>query len=274
MKDISKSSPAVNSPVLPFALAQSMVHPTRQTHRKLAGFAKVLTGGRVVALNNSKPFADRMLADGASKFVQPGASPHTSAEQMILESVATNLEAGVKLLDKQELVLAQVGGRLSEMALALNQARSATNHALPAQQSFENARGKFQELCKTTFDHTALFSNGPSKPITVAVPCGNCWEGLSIDRCDIRTPGLQAIGRGKVSPSAEGLLLDPGTISQAFSEWRTMCVSNRMQWGLISEHWQRIVVTLKYFLGGRKWTPPPFPDDAKPGPLRRPHLQN
>ena len=50
---------------------------------------------------------------------------------------------------------------------------------------------------KKTFDHTALFSMGPAKPITVAVPTRTKWEGLSIDRCNLSTPGLRALDAGK-----------------------------------------------------------------------------
>ena len=274
MKDITNSPTTPVPSSFPFALAQSSVLPNRHTHKQLSGFAKVLSGGRVRGLNNNKPFGDRMLAEGVTHLVNSKTDKCASVEQMILESVATNLEAGVKLLDEQELILAQIGGRLSEMALSLNQARSSDQHIHTAQESFEASRSKYRSLCKKTFDHTALFSNGPAKPITVAVPRGNYWEGLSIDRCDIKKPGLQAIEWGKVSPSAEGLLLDPGTITKAFSEWRMLCANNRLQWNLISQRWQGIVCTLKHFLGGKRWTPPPFPDDAKPGPLRRPHLGN
>ena len=274
MKDISQDQSVNKQSAFPFALAQSSVLPNRQTHQKLAGFAKVLAGGRVTGLNNSKPFADRMLADGVSNLVNSGPHESTSIEQMILESVATNLEAGVKLLDKQELILAKIGGRLSEMALSLNHARFSSDQHNSAQEVFEKSRGIYRTLCKTTFDHTALFSIGPSKPITVAVPANSHWEGLSIDRCDIKTPGLQAIEFGKVAPSAEGLLLDPSTMTQAFSEWRMLCANNRLQWNLISQRWQGIVRTLKHFLGGKYWSPPPFPDDTQSGPLRRPHLGN
>lgn len=272
MKDIYKSSGDKHGYAIPFSLAQSSPDPGK-THRKLSGFAKVLAGGRVIGLNKDKPFADRMLADGVTNCFLSNPKD-VSIEQIILESVATNLEAGVKLIDKQEFALAQMGGRLSEMALLLNQARSSSGYHDVAQSKFEESRNTFRSLAKSTFDHTALFSVGPAKPVTVVVPSKNHWEGLSIDRCNLQKPGLSAIDVGKVSPSATGLLLDPQSFSAAFDEWRMLCVINRMQWHLIYQRWQGIVHTLKGFLGGRRWTPPPFPNDEDPGPVKRPHLFN
>ena len=69
-----------------------------------------------------KPFVDRMLSDGLSTYHSESKTVKP-IEQVILESVAINLEAGVKLLDTQELALAKMGGRLSEMALSFNRAR-------------------------------------------------------------------------------------------------------------------------------------------------------
>jgi hypothetical protein len=271
MKDLTKALSSSHPGALPFALAQSTTNP-RHTHTKLTGLAKVLAGGRVVNMRKEKPFADRMLSDGLSNYRPTDAS--ICLEHVILESVATNLEAGVKLLDKQEFTLAKMGGRLSEMALSLNLARQKLEPVDIAQKSFEQSLEKFRVLTKETFDHTALFSTGPAKPVTVAVPARTHWEGLSIDRCNLSSPGFRAVDIGKVSPDAEGLLLDPESFSIAFQEWRIMCAVNRMQWHLIYSRWRSIVSTLKYLLGGRRWTPPPFPDDCLEGPLKRPHLDN
>jgi hypothetical protein len=193
---------------------------------------------------------------------------------VILESVAINLEAGVKLLDTQELVLAKMGGRLSEMALSFNRARQKKEHVQDAQRSYEQSLAILRRLSKETFDHTALFSIGPAKPVTVVVPTRTKWEGLSIDRCNLSTPGLRALDAGKVSPDAKGLLLDPRAFTFAFNEWRFMCANNRLQWHLIYDRWRLIVDKLKHFIGGRKWCPPPFPDDLMQRPLSRPHLDN
>jgi hypothetical protein len=273
MKNIQTHSSTNQVGAVPFSLAQATTIPPRP-HKQLAGFAKVLVGGRVVGLNKNKPFGDRMLAEGISQISENRTPELPAIEHEILESVATNLEAGVKLLDKQEYSLAKMGGRLSEMALCLNQARSGVEHHKIAQEKFEESRFILRSLVKETFDHTALFSIGPAKPITVAVPTRSRWEGLSIDRANIQSPAFLAIDGGKVSPNADGLLLDPQTFSQAFKEWRILCASNRLQWYLVYQRWQWIVSTLKHFLGGRRWTAPPFPDDSGSSQLRRPHLDN
>jgi len=271
MKDNHHHETSPAAPGMPFTLAQSAVN-VQKARPKLAGFAKVLAGGRVVGLNKSVPFVDRMIGFQISHSIKGGGVG--SVQQLILESVATNLEAGVKLLDKQELVLAKMGGRLSEIALVLNQARELPDKRKEAQQRFTEARNQLRSLARETFDHTALFSMGPSKPVIVAVPARTKWDGLAIDRCDLSKPGLQSIERGKVCPDAVGLLLDPQSISRAFSEWRTHCATNRMQWHLIYDRWQGIVRTLKHFLGGKYWDPPPIPLDGDDGPLSRPHLDN
>ena len=273
MNEAHQSSMSTSCKAVPFLLAQSSP-PPREQRSKLAGFAKVLAGGRVVGLNKEKPFADRMLAEGVTCHIQTSGLDDPKVEQIILESVATNLEAGVKLLDKQEVALARMGGRLSEMALTLNRARSDLTQAVDAQAKFEESRHHLQVIARETFDHTALFSMGQSQPITIAVPEGNVWEGLSIDRCNLRTPGFDTLNAGKVSPAAKGLLLDPQSFTLVFQEWRHLCTGNRLQWHLVYNRWQKIVSTLKYFLGGRRWTPPPLPDDAKLGGLSRPHLNN
>jgi hypothetical protein len=273
MKDITNINAPSNLSALPFALSQS-TPSTRQTHPVLAGFAKVLSGGRVVNLQKDKPFVDRMLSDGISTYPTEPNKINPPLEQVILESVAINLEAGVKLLDTQELVLAKMGGRLSEMALSFNIARQNIEHAQDAQQSYEDSLANFRRLSKETFDHTALFSMGTAKPVTVVVPTRTKWEGLSIDRCNLSTPGLQSLDVGKVSPHAKGLLLDSTAFTFAFNEWRSMCANNRLQWHLVYNRWRLIVDILKHFIGGRKWCPPPFPDDLKQGTLSRPHLNN
>jgi len=273
MNDAYHSSMSATGKAVPFLLAQSST-PSRQPRNKLAGFAKVLAGGRVVGLNKEKPFADRMLADGVTHHIQEAGFDDPKVEQIILESVAINLEAGVKLLDKQEVALARMGGRLSEMALSLNRARADLDQSMEAQAKFEESRHHLQSIAKETFDHTALFSMGASKPITIAVPVGKAWEGLSIDRCNLKTPGFDALNAGKVSPSAKGLLLDPETFTLVFKEWRYLCAGNRLQWHLVYSKWQSIVSTLKYFLGGRRWTPPLLPDESKRAGLKRPHLNN
>jgi len=245
--------------------------PGTNTRPRLGGFAKVLAGGRVVKLDNTKTFGERFLgADIQSNKSSPG----YSSDQAILETIVANLEAGVNLIEKQELSLAKFGGRLAEIALALNQARETTEHASKAQSDFERSRNCLRSIAKETFDHTALFSNGPSKPITIAIPSRNHWEGLSIDRCDLAKPGLLSIDRGKVCPQAAGLLLDCESIQRAFEEWRYLCVNNLMQSHLFKGTLGTFLGKLKDFIGGKRWIAPPFPDNRSPGPLKRPNLEN
>ena len=108
MNEAHQSSMSTSCKAVPFLLAQSSP-PPREQRSKLAGFAKVLAGGRVVGLNKEKPFADRLLAEGVTCHLQTSGLDDPKVEQIIRESVATNLEAGVKLLDKQEVALARCG---------------------------------------------------------------------------------------------------------------------------------------------------------------------
>ena len=180
----------------------------------------------------------------------------------------------MNLIQKQELSLAKFGGRLAEIALALNKARETPEHSANAQSDFERSLSCLRSIAKETFDHTALFSNGPTKPITIAIPARNHWEGISIDRCDLAKPGLLAIDRGKVCPRAVGLLLDRISVQRAFDEWRSMCVNNLMQSHLVNGVLGSFLGKLKDFIGGKRWVAPPFPDNRSPGPLRRPNLEN
>jgi hypothetical protein len=249
----------------------NFISPGSSSRPRLAGFAKVLAGGRVVKLDNTKTFGERFLGYD----IQPNnSSPGFSSDQAILETIVANLEAGMNLIDKQELSLAKFGGRLAEIALALNKARETPEQADMAQSDFERSRNCLRSIAKETFDHTALFSNGPSKPITIAIPSKNHWVGLSIDRCDLAKPGLLSIDRGKVHPQAVGLLLDRESIQRAFEEWRFLCINNLMQSHLIKGTLGAFLGKLKDFIGGRRWVAPPFPDNRSPGPLKRPNLEN
>lgn len=268
MKDLNKiPATQIKPKQSPNGLFSSVRGPT-----KLAGFAKVLAGGRVVTLDRNKSFEERFL--GCSTTQHDQEPHHTSVHQVVLETVVANLEAGVKLVEQQELSLAKFGGRLTEVALALNKSRETPKHSLSAQRDFEISRDKLRLISKDTFDHTALFSNGPSKPITLALPADTHWEGLSIERCDLAKPGFLAIDRGKVCPGAAGLLLDRESIQRAFDEWRSLCVNNLMQSNFVSGKLMLFLGKLKDYIGGKRWQAPPFPDDLSNGPLRRPNLGN
>ena len=225
----------------------------------------------MVTLDHSKDFGERFLG-----MVSPKENPSVAVtpEQAMLETIVANLEAGMKLVEKQEFSLAKFGGRLADIALALNKARETPEHSAIAQDDFEHSRDCLRSIAKETFDHTALFSNGPSKPITIAIPAKMHWEGLSIDRCDLSKPGFLAIDRGKVCPRATGLLLDRESIQRAFEEWRSLCVNNLMQSQLINSALKSFLGKLRDFIGGRRWLAPPFPECSSNGPLRRPHLEN
>jgi len=245
--------------------------PTIASRKAIAGFAKVLVNGRVVGVDHSKSFQDRMIGSPAGR--ESAAVPENLGVAL-LEAVSANLEAGMRLLDKQELSLAKIGGKLSEIALALNQARQFVEQQSSAQDRFTVARDAIRQLSKTTFDHTALFANGPSKPIVVAVPTLGTWEGLTLDRCNISTPGFSAVNNGKVMPSSLGHLLDPPSVEMSFSEWRKLCIQNRLQWNLLSERLFHITHSLLDRAHKHKWTVPEFPEQSPDGPLRRPHRNN
>jgi len=245
--------------------------PLVPSKKLLAGFAKVLVNGRVVGVDHSKPFQARMIGDCVGV---PTSGSDSLSGEALLEAVAANLEAGMRLLDKQELVLAKLGGRLSEVALALNQSREFVDKQDEAQERFILARDSIRKLVKSTFDHTTLFSNGPSEPIVVAVPTLGTWEGLSINRCDISTPGLKSVDVGKVVPGEYGLLLEPASVEISFSEWRKLCIHNRLQWSLLSERFYQVAQPMMESARNGQWMSPDFPEQIPDGPLRRPHRNN
>ncbi len=254
--------------VLPFNVAQITPHSVA-SRSKVRDIAKVLVGGRVASLDRTKSFPNRFL--GTGDHLSNINKPHA---QIVLETVVSNLEAGVRLLQKQELSLAKMGGRLTDMALALNNSLESRCTSPDAQLNFCAARDKFRSLSKETFDHTALFSNGPARPITIALPHKDTWVGLSLDRCNLATPGLISLDCGKVCPDASGLMLDRESVHRAFNEWSGLCSTNRMQLLLVMEKCQLFLRKLKYFIGGLRWIAPPFPSDSDSGPLSRPHFDN
>lgn len=240
------------------------------------GFAKVVAGGRVVRLRNDKPFLERMVLGGEHSDGPklPTSSTHAQA---VLESIASNLEAGIEMVDHQEVCLAKMGGRLSEIALSLNQVRAPQSDELirrDSQTRFEVSRDAIRALSQSTYDNAALFSKGPAKPITIAVPTHGEWEGISIDRANIEQPGLTTIERGKVFGDGPGYALDAGSIKRAFNEWRTLCINNRMQWGLLMDRLHGANHSLENVVAGKHWDVPDTPRNPALGPLRRPHRNN
>jgi hypothetical protein len=239
------------------------------------GFAKVVAGGRIVRLQNDKPFLERMVTGGQSN--EPKLLTSSTHAQAVLESIASNLEAGIEMVDHQEVCLAKMGGRLSEIALTLNQVRapqSDDNTRRESQVRFEASRDEIRILSQSTHDNAALFSQGPAKPITIAVPTHGEWEGISIDRANIEQPGLTTIDQGKVYGEGPGYTLDVGSIKRAFNEWRALCINNRMQWGLLMDRLHGANRSLRDVMSGKHWDIPETPRNQALGPLRRPHRNN
>jgi hypothetical protein len=261
------------NPGQPASVAQAGMHPEKA--RLARGFAKVVAGGRIVRLQHEKPFLERMVTGGAPGQPEPPTSG--THEQAVLESVASNLEAGIEMVGHQEVCLAKIGGRLSEIALSLNNARTPRcdeQERMSLQIRFESSRDEIRKLAQSTFDNTALFSKGPAKPITIAVPTHGEWEGISIDRANIEQPGLTTVDQGKLCGPASGYNLDPGSVKRAFDEWRSLCINNRMQWGLLMDRLHGANQSLSNVMNGVQWKVPKVPGNQALGPLRRPHRNN
>lgn len=251
------------------------LRPKNSTNSIEEGFAKIIAGGRIVRPDPNKPELARMVT-GDSKMVNDTAlkSAHAKA---VLESVTTNLEAGIGLVDRQETALAKIGGKLSEIALILNQVKnpkSTEDLRIQYQSDFIESRDGIRKLALETFDQTALFSNGPAKPITIAVPTLDTWEGVSIDRANLKQPGLQTVDSGKVFGSGAGFFLDAGSIKKAFQEWRRLCLNNRLQWGLLVDRLHGVNRSFEKFRKDRNWRVPSFPSKPQLGPLKRPNRNN
>ena len=241
-------------------------------NRSNQGFAKVVAGGRIIRLRKDAPFYERLVT-GEQTVTSTSDAIHSKA---VLDSVTANLEAGINMVDKQETCLAKIGGRLSDIAMALNHVRdpeSSVEEKTEAQKNFESARDKIRKIAVETYDNTALFSNGPAKPVTIAVPSRKKWEGLSVDRANLSQPGLITVDKGKVFGDAEGYTLEPGSIKRAFEEWRSLCISNRMQHSLLSNRLHAIKQKVRDLMSGDSWEAPSEPVNQN-GPLSRPHLNN
>jgi hypothetical protein len=243
----------------------------------LKGFPKVVVDGSFIRVDDNKPFYARMVSRAPNieeSLLQQNDAKHKNA---VLESVTCNLEAGVDMLNSQENSLAKIGGRLASIALSLNKIISSNateSNQADAQVSFEESRNKIREITQVVHDHVALFSNGPSAPIAIAVPVLSSWEGLSISRCDISTPGLQSLDKGKVFGKSDGFFLDYDSVKRAFHEWRKLCTTNRLQWGLLRNHIRWIKNSMNRLHSGGKWNIPPIRGNTQNGPLNRPHRNN
>jgi hypothetical protein len=257
------------------ALGSLTLDPAQKNKLK-GGFSKVIAGGRIVRPDPTQSELVRMVT-GSSNAYLDSENSKTSHAIAVLESVTANLEAGIGLVDRQETALAKIGGKLSEIALVLNQTRSPRStdaDRVESQEKFEVSRDQIRTISKETFDQTSLFSIGPAKPVTIAVPTMNSWEGVSIDRVDLATPGLQTVDKGKVFGDGPGFFLDGGSIKKAFNEWRSLCIHNRLQWGLLVERLHGVTRSFEKFRKDRKWHVPSFSTKPQFGPLRRPNRNN
>ena len=126
----------------------------------------------------------------------------------------------------------------------------------------------------TTHDHAALYSVEKTPPVVVAVPTAGEWEGLALDRVNIGTPGMIAIETGKVHGNGPGLRLDEGSVRRALEDWRKLCLSNRLQWGLLTERLHRIDRRQRSVAMGEPWRVPPSPESTGNNGVRRPHQSN
>jgi hypothetical protein len=272
MKDLKSAHMEGDHPTPP----QSSTLSNTMDLKPKGGFAKVIAGGRIVRLDPAKPEIERMVTGSpcSTNLESAAKSAHAKA---VLESVTANLEAGIGLVDRQETALAKIGGKLSEIALVLNQTKNPkTTHSdrINYQDKFEHSRDEIRKISFETHDQTALFSNGPAKPITIATPSLDAWEGLSIDRADLAKPGLQTIDRGKVFGDGPGFFLDAGSIKKAFNEWRGLCIINRLQWGLLVDRLHGVNRSFEKFRKETHWRIPLFSSKPQFGPLRRPNRNN
>lgn len=237
-----------------------------------AGFAKVVAGGRVVRPDFQLPFLERMVTGSG-----PTQQEVESREAAILESVASNLEAGINIVDQQELGLAKIGGKLADVSLSLNTCnapKACISVRERAQQDLEVAKACIREISQFVYAGTPLFSNGPSKAVTIAVPNRGEWEGIDITRPDLNLPGIKTVLNGKVHGDSEDFFLDSPSIRRAFDEWRTHCIENRLLWGNLKDRLHGVFRKLTELDKGGKWSLPRFPNNPKLGPLRRPNRNN
>lgn len=241
-----------------------------------SGRGRVVSGGRIAPPDPGKPFFERMVTGSGSEAKGLRESDPNYA-RALLESVAANLQAGRKYLERQEGCLAEMGGKLSETAALLTASRSP--HAGQAslndlQTRFEKAREDVRDISARTHDQVALFSVEQAPPVVVAVPAAGEWEGLALDRANLGTPGMIAVDTGKIHGDGPGMTLDEGSVRRALADWRKLCQVNRMQWGMITERLHRIKTRRISLDEGETWTAPPSPEAIGQSGLRRPHQFN
>ena len=238
--------------------------------------ARVVTGGDITLPDAEKPFLERMVT-GPQREGQSLRESDPGYAQAVLCSVAVNIEAGVRYLEHQEGALAKLGGKLSEVAALTTSCRSphASEPALNDMQvRFEDTRDEIRDISASTYGGAALFAVGETPPVVVTVPASGEWEGLALDRANVGTPGMIAIETGKVHGNGPGLCLDEGSVRRALEDWRKLCLSNRLQWGLLTERLHRIDRRQRSVAMGEPWPVPPSPESTGNNGVRRPHQSN
>ena len=238
--------------------------------------ARVVAGGSIGSHDPGTPFLERMILGGDIQSF-PARNDEKTYAKAVLDSVAVNVKAGVDYIEAQEVSLAGIGGKLSEIAAVLTASRAPVvtePEKRDLQVRFEHARNEIREKALETHSDAALFSEGASPPVVVAVPAAGKWEGLAIDRANIGTPGMIAVETGKIHGPNPGLFLDEGSVQRALSDWRKLCLNNRMQWGMLTERLHRIEDRLDSIETDHSWTVPPSPESLAEDGLRRPHRNN
>jgi hypothetical protein len=252
-------------------------HSSSPSGESVQGFPRVVVDGSFVRVDKTKPFMARMVS--SDSFLTSPTDEHSDSKHTlaVLESVSCNLEAGMEMLDSQENSLAKIGGRLAGIALALNNSRSpeiSEQKVIEAQLDLESAQRMIRQISKSSYKQVALFSNGASAPIAIAVPVLSRWEGLSIERCNISTPGLKTVDEGKIHGSKAGFFLDHATVKRAFTEWRKLCCNNRMQWSMLKDRIYSIKSSIEKWNHGTHWRISLPQNDSPTGPLDRPNRNN
>ena len=158
MKDSSFPDGPAGPGQVPVSAALAQATPIAKLSQ---GFAKVVAGGRIVRLRNDKPFLERMVTGVKSSHSNQSTSGNHA--KAVLESITSNLEAGIDMVDHQSC--------LAKWRKALRNSPSAQS-SKTLSPATKTGRTKFvlnpamiRELSQSTYDNTALFSKG-SPPIT------------------------------------------------------------------------------------------------------------
>ena len=208
----------------------------------------MVAGGRIgVDFNTGSRSWKEWLPEGVRSTEPMTTGTH---EQAVLESVASNLEAGIEMVGHQEVCLAKIGGRFPRPCLSImREGPSAmTRKECPCRFDSRHRETKLENWL-INFDNTALFSKGPAKPLPLSVLTHGEWEGISLDDwANIEQPGLTTIDQGNCD--APGYNLDLRSVKRALDEWRSLCINNRMQGLLMDRLWHGANQSLSVLMNG------------------------